>query len=110
LDSEFDEPPELRADELPELPEDELRPRDEADGERLLEALPLLDALPLLGLLREAAALLFEPELRLLLFEPVLRLLAVEAAWLFGLDPFELFEVACRLLVDRELAWAIAPP
>ena len=29
---------------------------------------------------------------------------------LFGLDPFELRELACRLLVEPVLAWATAPP
>jgi hypothetical protein len=86
----------LRCDELPELPDEELRPRDEADGERRLDALPLFDdALPLLDLLRDALA--------------PLRLFVLEAPWLFGLDPFELLEVACRLLEDLELAWATCP-
>ena len=81
---------------LPELRDDELPLRDEADAVRLLDALPLrldalplrLDALPLLDLLPEP------PEL--------LRL--------FGLDPLELRELVCRLLVERVLPWAMAPP
>lgn len=114
FDPAFDEPPELReappelrCDELPELPDDELRPRDEAEGERRLEALPLLDdALPLLD---DALRLLGLLALRLLLLDEELRLLVLEAPWLFGLDPFELLEVACRLFEDLELAWATCP-
>jgi hypothetical protein len=87
----------------PELREPELRLplRDDADEVRRL------DVLALLGLLREAVPL--EP-LRLLLFDEALRLLLLEALRLFGLDPFELRELACRLLVELVFAWAIAPP
>jgi hypothetical protein len=74
---------------LPELRELELRLRDDAEEVRRLEALPLR------VLLREAVDLL-----PLRLFEPPL----------FGLDPFELREPVCRLLVERVLPWAIAPP
>jgi hypothetical protein len=95
---------ELRAF-VPELREPELRLPLREDADEVLR----LDALALLGLLREAVPLLFDP-LRLLLFEEPLRLLLLEALPLFGLDPFELRELACRLLVDPVLAWAIAPP
>lgn len=88
---------------VPELREAELRLRDDADEARRL------DALALFGLLREAVPLLFDP-LRALLFEEALRLLLLEALRLFGLDPFELRELACRLLVEPVLAWATAPP
>ena len=71
--------------------------RDDAD-----EVLRL-DALAVLGLLREAVPLLFDA-LRLLPFDEVLRLLLLEALRLFGLDPFELRELACRLLVDPVFA------
>jgi hypothetical protein len=82
--------------------EDELRPREEAADERLL------DALVLFGLLRELADLL--PELDALLpLEDVLRVLLRDAV-LFGLDPFELREVVFLLLCDREPVWAISPP
>ena len=94
--------PELREPEL-RLREAELPLRDDADEVRRL------DVLALLGLLREAVPLLFDP-LRLLLFEEALRLLLLEALRLFGLDPFELRELACRLLVEPVFAWAIAPP
>jgi len=85
--------------------------RDEAADERRLEALALL------GLLRDGEDLLREPlrllllvdPLRLLLFEDALRLLR-EALWFLGLGPFELREVVFRLLDERVLAWAIAPP
>jgi hypothetical protein len=77
--------PELRELEL-RLREAELPLRDDAD-----EVLRL-DALAVLGLLREAVPLLFD------------------ALRLFGLDPFELRELACRLLVEPVFAWAIAPP
>jgi hypothetical protein len=74
---------------LPELRDDELPLRDDADAVRLLDALPLrLDALPLLDLLPEP----------------------LEVLRLFGLDPFELRELVCRLLVERVLPWAMAPP
>jgi hypothetical protein len=88
---------------VPELREPELRLplRDDADEVRRL------DVLALLGLLREAVPL--EP-LRLLLFDEALRLLLLEALRLFGLDPFELRELACRFFVDPVFAWAIAPP
>lgn len=89
-------PPDDRADEL--------RLRDEAADERRLEALALF------GLLREAADLLLEDPLRLLLFEDPLRLLLLEALLFFGLDPFELREVVCRLFEERVLPWAMAPP
>ena len=103
--------PELREPEL-RLREAELPLRDDADEVRRL------DVLALLGLLREAVPLLFDPlrlllfeeALRLLLFEEALRLLLLEALRLFGLDPFELRELACRLLVEPVFAWAIAPP
>jgi hypothetical protein len=94
--------PELREPELP-LREAELRLRDDADDVRPL------DALELFGLLRAAVLLLFDP-LRLLLFDEALRLLLLEALRLFGLDPFELRELACRLLVEPVFAWATAPP
>jgi hypothetical protein len=87
---------------VPELREPEAL-RDDADEVRRLEVLPLL------GLLREAVPLLLDP-LRLLLLEEALRLLLLDALRLFGLDPFELRELACRLLVERVFAWAIAPP
>ena len=87
---------------VPELREPELRLRDDAD-----EVLRL-DALAVLGLLREAVPLLLDA--RLLPFDEVLRLLLLEALRLFGLDPFELRELACRLLVEPVFAWAIAPP
>jgi hypothetical protein len=88
---------------VPEPRDAELRLRDDADEVRRL------DVLALLGLLREAVPLLFDPP-RLLLFEEALRLLLLAALRLFGLDPFELRELACRLLVDPAFAWAIAPP
>jgi hypothetical protein len=94
--------PDDRADELrlpePELPlrdEPELRLRDDAADDRRLEALVLF------GLLREAEDLLLDDPLRLLLREEL---------WLFGLDPFELFEFVCLLFEERVLPWAMAPP
>ena len=93
--------PELREPEL-RLREAELRLRDDAD-----EVLRL-DALAVLGF-REAVPLLFDP-LRLLLFEEALRLLRLEAPLFFGLDPFELRELVCRLFADPVFAWARAPP
>ena len=77
---------ELELDPPPPLPDDradELRLRDEAADE------PRLDALALARLLREPAALLLDDPL---------------------LDPFALREVVCRLLEERELLWAMAPP
>jgi hypothetical protein len=65
---------------VPELFDAELRFRDAADDLALL--------FPVLPLEREALDLL---PLR-------------------GLDPFELRELVCRLLVERVLPWAIAPP
>jgi hypothetical protein len=84
------------------LPEEELRPRDEAAEDRRLDALAVLrlDALPLFGLLREADDL--PRELAALLFDEVLRL--------FGLEPFERVDPDFRFVWERELAWAIAPP
>jgi hypothetical protein len=89
-------------DEAAGLPEEELRPRDEAAEDLRLDALAVLrlDALPLFGLLREADDL--PRELAPLLFDEVLRL--------FGLEPFELVDPDFRLVRERELAWAIAPP
>jgi hypothetical protein len=99
----------LPDDEL-RLPDDELRlrddeeprPRDEAAEDRRLDALavPRLDALELFGLLREAEDLLREAE----------DLLREAEDLAFGLDPFELVDPDFRLLWERELAWAIAPP
>jgi hypothetical protein len=87
-----------RDDEL-RLRDEELRPRDDADGERRL------DALELLGLLRELDDLEFED------FEArELDDLLLEEALLFGPDPFELRVVVFRFVPERELAWAIAPP
>jgi hypothetical protein len=90
---------------VPELREAELRLPLRDDADEVLR----LDAPALFGLLREAVPLLFGP-LRLLLFDEALRLLLLEALLLFGLDPFELRELACRLLVEPVFAWAIAPP
>jgi hypothetical protein len=95
----------------------------EADDVRLLEA-PVL-----FGLLRELEERglaederLFAEDERLLaaeerllaavlrLFVPeALRLLVPEPPLLFGLDPFELLDAGFRLLVERELAWAMSP-
>jgi hypothetical protein len=36
--------------------------------------------------------------------------LPLEALLFFGLDPFEPREAVCRLLDERVLPWAIAPP
>jgi len=83
----FDAPFEL---ELLALPPDvcagELRLRGDADDARRVAAPALF------GLLREAADLLFE-ELRLL-----------------AAGPLELRVLCLRLLDERVLAWAIAPP
>jgi hypothetical protein len=86
-----------RADELRPRA-DELRPRDDAAEDRRLDALAVLrlDALALFGLLREAEDLLREAED--LLREPD------------GLDPFEVVDPDFRLVWERDLAWAIAPP
>ena len=94
---------------VPELRDPELRLRDDA-----AEVLRL-DALALFGLLREAvlfleAVLLPFEVLRLLLFDEALRLLLLEALRLLGLDPFELRELVCLLLVEPVFAWATAPP
>jgi hypothetical protein len=89
---------ELELEAPPLLPEDradELRLRDEAADA------PRLEALALFGLLRDAEDLLFEDPLRLL---------PLEALLFFGLDPFEPREAVCRLLDERVLPWAIAPP
>jgi hypothetical protein len=89
-------------DEALRLPEDELRPRDEAADDLRPDALAVLrlDALPRFALLREADDL--PRELAALPFDEVLRL--------FWLDPFELVVPDFLLVCERELAWAIAPP
>jgi len=94
------------------------------------EDVRLLEALVLFGLLRELEERGLAEEERLLaederllaaeerllaevlrLFAPeVLRLLVPEPPLFFGLDPFELLEAGFRLLVERELAWAMSPP
>jgi hypothetical protein len=84
---------------VPELREPELRLPLRDDADEVLR----LDVLALLGLLREALPLLFDP-LRLLLLEEALRLLLLEAVRLFGPDPFELRELACRLLGEPVFA------
>ena len=89
--------PPLREDAL-RLREDALRLRDDAADVRRL------DELPLFALLRDAVDLL----LPLLLLR--LPLLLLDPLRLFGLDPFELREPACRLLPERVFAWAMAPP
>jgi hypothetical protein len=89
--------------------DDELRLRDDAEDVRLL------DALVLFGLLRELAERLLAEEERLLagvlrLFVPEALLLFVpEALVVLGLDPFELLDADLRLVVERELAWAMSP-
>ena len=84
--------------------------------------LPLL--LLLFGLLRELVLLLladlaaedrllaaeerlFDAEERLL--PEALRLFVPEPLLLLGLDPFELLDAGFRLVVERELAWAMSP-
>ena len=92
-------PLELELEPPPLLPEDraeELRLGEEAADE------PRLEAFALFGLLRDAEDLLLEDPLRLVL--------PLEALLAFGLDPLELREVVCRLLDERVLPWAIAPP
>jgi hypothetical protein len=79
-----------RDDDEP-LRDDELRLREDAAGERRLDALLLF--------------CLLDGEPRLLLPLP-----RDELPLLFGLDPFELREVVCFLLPERDLAWAITPP
>jgi hypothetical protein len=93
----------------PALRDAELRLRDDAEEVRRLEAVAPFALVPLFGLLREAVPLLFDPP-RLLLLEAELRPLLLEALRLLGLDPFELREFACRLLEERDFAWATAPP
>ena len=89
-----DDAPELRDDALrapgdAALPRDEELPlREDADGDRRLDALPLF--------------CLLEDEPRPLLLD--------EFPPFFGLDPFELRELVCFLLPERDLAWAITPP
>ncbi len=78
----------------------ELEERGLAEEERLLaedERLLAAEERLLAEVLR-----LFAPE--------VLRLLVPEPPLFFGLDPFELLEAGFRLLVERELAWAMSPP
>jgi len=83
---------------------------------REAEDVRLLEALVLFGLLRELDERLLAEEERLLagvlrLFVPeALPLFVPEALVVFGLDPFELLDVDFRLLVERELAWAMSPP
>ena len=110
--------PDFRAPELdlwalpPEDRDEEPRLRDDADEGRRLDALAVLrlDALALLGLLREADALPREVEALPREVEALLR----EADDLLrdedGLDPFEVLDPDFRLVWERELAWAIAPP
>jgi hypothetical protein len=88
-------PPDDREEEL-RLRDEELPLRDDADGERRL------DALELLGLLRELEDL--EPE------DFELEDLLLDEALVFGLDPFELRVVVFLFVPEPELAWAIAPP
>jgi hypothetical protein len=100
----------------PELREAELRPRDDADDVRRLDALPLFVPLRDAVVFRDELVLRAAVDplplrlfvLLLLLFE--LPLLVLAALRLLGLDPFELRELACRLFVERVLPWAIAPP
>jgi hypothetical protein len=79
---------------------------------------PLLLVL-LFGLLRELVLLLLDdlaaedrllPEALRLFVPEALRLFVPEPLLLLGLDPFELLAAGFRLLVGRELAWAIFPP
>jgi hypothetical protein len=86
------------------------------------EDVRLLEALVLFGLLRELEERGLAEDERLLAEEDrlfaaeervlaeVLRLLVPEPPLFFGLDPFELLDAGFRLLVDRELAWAMSPP
>jgi hypothetical protein len=98
--------PELR---LAELREADPLLRDDADDVRRLEALPLRVLPPdAADLLREAVDLLREAADLVPL--PLFELRALEPLRFFGLDPFELRELACLLLVDRVLPWAISPP
>ena len=79
--------------------------------EAVFRLLLLLPALLLFGLVRELALLLLDDlaaEDRLL--PEALRLFVPEPLLLLGLDPFELLAAGFRLLVERELAWAIFPP
>jgi hypothetical protein len=104
------EPPPFCFCAFPLPPDDEARLRDDADEERLAEALLLL--LPLFALVLERG-LLFEPLLvfdPLPLFEALERLLPELRADPLELDPFELWELRFCLLDDRVFACAITPP